>query len=86
VTGDRILWWAIDNSKSQGKYAAAEPLYLQALGICLESLGESHPNTLTIGKNNLRFWQQVIDENPAKLEHLKNYPLGEAILVALFGE
>ncbi|NJK70500.1 MAG: tetratricopeptide repeat protein [Microcoleus sp. SU_5_3] len=70
----------------QGKYAAAEPLYLQALGICLQSLGESHPTTLSIWENNLIFWRQVIEENPAKLEQLKNHPLGEAIAAALFGE
>ena len=37
--------------KSQGKYEAAEPLYLQAIEISVQSLGEKHPNTQTFMKN-----------------------------------
>ncbi|MDE5086117.1 MAG: tetratricopeptide repeat protein [Trichodesmium sp. St16_bin2-tuft] len=37
--------------ESQGKYEAAEPLYLQAIEICIQSLGEEHPNTQTVLKN-----------------------------------
>ncbi|MGV0024738.1 tetratricopeptide repeat protein [Phormidesmis priestleyi] len=29
--------------QSQGRYEAAEPLYLRALGIFMNALGESHP-------------------------------------------
>ena len=35
----------------QGKYEAAEPLFLQAIEICIQSLGEEHPNTQTVLKN-----------------------------------
>ena len=37
--------------ESQGKYEAAEPLYLQAIEICIQSLGEEHPNTQTVLEN-----------------------------------
>ncbi|MDE5104694.1 MAG: tetratricopeptide repeat protein, partial [Trichodesmium sp. St19_bin2] len=40
---------------SQGKYEAAEPLYLQALKILKQSLGEEHPNTQTVQKNYQNF-------------------------------
>ena len=36
---------------SQGKYEAAEPLFLQAIEISVQSLGEKHPNTQTFMKN-----------------------------------
>ena len=31
---------------SQGRYTEAEPLYLQALAIAEQALGENHPNTI----------------------------------------
>ncbi len=35
----------------QGKYEAAEPLYLEAINICEKALGSNHPNTITIRQN-----------------------------------
>lgn len=37
--------------KSQGRYAEAEPFYLQALAIAERQLGVNHPNTVTIREN-----------------------------------
>ncbi|MGB5593987.1 MAG: tetratricopeptide repeat protein, partial [Crocosphaera sp.] len=43
--------------RSQGKYEAAEPLYIQALAIAERTLGENHPNTNTIRNN----YQLIMD-------------------------
>ncbi|MDJ0543174.1 MAG: tetratricopeptide repeat protein [Microcystis sp. M53601_WE4] len=43
---------------SQGKYEEAEPLYLQALAIAEQALGENHPNTVKIRKNLQKMRQQ----------------------------
>ena len=37
--------------KSQGRYTEAEPLYLQALAIAEQALGENHPTTVKIREN-----------------------------------
>jgi len=36
---------------SQGRYPEAEPLYLQALAIAEQALGENHPNTIIFREN-----------------------------------
>jgi tetratricopeptide (TPR) repeat protein len=36
---------------SQGRYAEAEPLYLQALAICEQKLGVNHPHTVKCREN-----------------------------------
>ena len=42
---------------SQGKYAEAEPLYLQSLAIAEQALGKNHPNTI-IFRENLQMMRQ----------------------------
>jgi tetratricopeptide (TPR) repeat protein len=37
--------------ESQGRYTEAEPLYLQALAIAEQALGENHPNTIIFREN-----------------------------------
>ena len=37
--------------QSQGRYTEAEPLYLQALAIAEQALGENHPTTVRIREN-----------------------------------
>jgi hypothetical protein len=44
----------------QGRYSEAEPLYLQALAILFNQLGETHPNTQTVWRNFVYFLQQTI--------------------------
>ena len=44
--------------QSQGRYAEAEPLYLQALAIAEQALGENHPNTVKIRENLQTLRQQ----------------------------
>ncbi|MFN9317034.1 MAG: tetratricopeptide repeat protein [Microcystis sp.] len=44
--------------QSQGKYEEAEPLYLQALAIAEQALGENHPNTVKIRENLQTLRQQ----------------------------
>ncbi len=58
---------------SLGRYEEADPLYLQALEIPKQALGENHPNTNTIRQNLQDFQDAVIRgigsnraENPAK--------------------
>jgi tetratricopeptide (TPR) repeat protein len=36
---------------SQGRYELAEPLYIQALELCEQSLGIAHPTTITVQAN-----------------------------------
>ncbi len=43
--------------KSQGRYTEAEPLYLQALAIVDQVLGDNHPTTVKI-RENLQMMQQ----------------------------
>lgn len=45
--------------ESQGKYEAAEPLYLQALEMDKKLLGEEHPNTQTINSNLLDLQDKI---------------------------
>ncbi len=40
--------------KSQGRYTEAEPLYLEAINIATQVLGENHPHTQTVYRNYLR--------------------------------
>ncbi len=42
---------------SQGRYEEAEPLFLQALAIAEQALGENHPNTI-IFRENLQMLRQ----------------------------
>ena len=44
--------------QSQGRYAEAEPLYLQALAIAEQALGENHPATVKIRENLQTLRQQ----------------------------
>jgi tetratricopeptide (TPR) repeat protein len=44
--------------KSQGRYPEAEPLFLQALAIAEQALGENHPNTVKSRENLQRLRQQ----------------------------
>ncbi|PSB26571.1 hypothetical protein C7B82_19315 [Stenomitos frigidus ULC18] len=47
--------------KSQGRYAEAEPLFLRALAIRVEKLGDDHPSTKAVRQNFRRFLQQVME-------------------------
>nr|NCR19565.1 tetratricopeptide repeat protein [Microcystis aeruginosa LL13-03]NCR68996.1 tetratricopeptide repeat protein [Microcystis aeruginosa LL11-07] len=40
--------------QSQGSYPEAEPLYLEAINIATQVLGENHPHTQTFYQNYLR--------------------------------
>ncbi|NJN72151.1 MAG: tetratricopeptide repeat protein [Limnothrix sp. RL_2_0] len=44
--------------ESQGKYAAAEPLYKEALSLFESLLGADHPSTATVRENYKIFLQQ----------------------------
>jgi hypothetical protein len=46
--------------QSQGRYAEAEPLYLQTLAILMEKLGADHPNTQTGWQNFVYLLQQAV--------------------------
>lgn len=51
--------------QSQGRYTEAEPLYQKALAIAEQSLGVSHPNTITTRENLaacLREWSLSIQK------------------------
>ena len=65
--------------ESQGNYADAEPLYLQALEILYGSLGEDHPNTQTILDNLIIFYQTALAAGLPDTR-LRQHPLGSTIL------
>jgi tetratricopeptide (TPR) repeat protein len=48
---------------SQGRYAKAEPLYLQALALCEQLLGVEHPNTIVCRENLELFRQERSTDN-----------------------
>jgi Tfp pilus assembly protein PilF len=58
--------------KSQGKYAEAEPLYVRALAILINVLGEKHPDTQTVLSNYAMF---LIDREQATKRKLRSTPL-----------
>jgi hypothetical protein len=44
--------------RPQGRYEEAEPLFLQALAIAEQTLGENHPTTVIIQENLQKMRQQ----------------------------
>ena len=52
--------------REQGEYETAEPLYLQAIEICIQSLGEEHPNTQTVLINYLIFLNEKNESKQSK--------------------
>jgi hypothetical protein len=64
--------------KSQGKYKEAEPLYLEGLSILFHSLGQNHPNTMTVYNNFRYFLQEVIKAN--RVEELSDNELTQKLL------
>ena len=52
--------------KSQGRYDQAEPLYLQALEIYQQVLGDNHPTTLTVCENLAQLQARVSNSPEAK--------------------
>jgi tetratricopeptide (TPR) repeat protein len=67
--------------KSQGRYDAAEPLYIDAVELFADLLGENHPNTQIVRKNFEIFLQQVIDQN--RTADLSTHPLTQTLLQPL---
>jgi hypothetical protein len=49
--------------QSQGRFAEAEPLLVQALELCERVLGVNHPNTITVLKNLELFRQERSIDN-----------------------
>ncbi|MEM6612504.1 MAG: tetratricopeptide repeat protein [Cyanobacteria bacterium P01_C01_bin.72] len=50
--------------RKQGRYAEAEPLYLEALEMSRKLLGQEHPNTQTIENNLYKLRQNMKTKNP----------------------
>lgn len=55
--------------------------FLQALSIYISSLGENHPNTLTVYNNFVDFLRQVIKEN--RVKELSEHPFTQWLLKEL---
>ena len=64
--------------RSQGRYEEAEPLYLSAITIFLQRLGENHPNTQTVINNFIQSLSEAIQSG--KSDRLSDHPLTQAIL------
>lgn len=43
-----------------GRYEAAEPLYVRALAILFDKLGENHPNTRTVLNNYVQMLIEAV--------------------------
>ncbi|TYT69811.1 tetratricopeptide repeat protein, partial [Microcystis aeruginosa] len=48
--------------KYQGRYAEAEPLYVRAIAIYQERLGENHPHTQTVRQNFMILLSRLSDK------------------------
>jgi hypothetical protein len=59
----------------------AEPLYRRCIEICLEKLGQDHPNTQTFLRNFITFVQTVLAAGRAA--ELSDHPLTQALLQEL---
>lgn len=66
---------------AQGCHEEAEPLYIQAVKLFANLIGENHPNTETVWKNFAIFLQRVIDRN--RTADLSNHPLTQTLLQSL---
>nr|WP_277881789.1 tetratricopeptide repeat protein [Leptolyngbya sp. FACHB-60] len=64
--------------RSQGRYSEAEPLYLAAIAIVYQRLGENHPNTQTILGNFVVLLQAVVAAGQAHI--LSDHPLTQDLL------
>ncbi|MFM7323771.1 MAG: tetratricopeptide repeat protein, partial [Nodosilinea sp.] len=63
---------------NQGRYEAAEPLYLEALAILAASVGTDHPNFQTVFQNFVTFLQRVVEAN--QTHQLSDHPLVQSVL------
>lgn len=63
------------------RYTDAEPLYLQAMAISFQRLGETHPNTQTVWGNFIQFLQQAVQNNCTS--KLSEHPVTRSILQQL---
>jgi hypothetical protein len=64
--------------ESQGRYGEAEPLYVQALGILVQQLGEDHPNTQKGLGNFIKCLNQALQSGQA--DTLSDHPFTQAVL------
>ena len=66
---------------SQERYGEAEPLYVQAIIICLQRLGEDHPNTKTFLNNFNTCLQKAIEAGQG--DQLSDHPFTQSLLQQL---
>ena len=66
---------------NQGRTSKAEPLYLQAIGIAYQQLGERHPNTQTVLNNFANCLHQAIESG--KADTLSDHPITQGLLKQL---
>jgi len=67
--------------RAQGRYEAAEPLYLEALAILAEAVGTDHPNFQTVFGNFVAFLQGVVGAN--QTDQLSDHPLVKHLLAQI---
>ncbi len=66
---------------NQGRYGEAEMLYLQAIAILYQQLGETHPNTQAGLGNFVNLLQQVVAAG--RSAELSDHPVTQALLAQL---
>lgn len=81
ISAGRLLNAAGYYLDEQGRYSEAEPLYLRALPILFERLGETHPNTQTVQRNFLSFLQEVIAAE--QTAQLSDHPVTQQMIEEL---
>ncbi|HEY9641635.1 MAG TPA: tetratricopeptide repeat protein [Coleofasciculaceae cyanobacterium] len=67
--------------ESTGRYSEAEPLYLRAVVIFRDRLGETHPNTQTVWQNFVGCLQQAIESG--QTAQLSAHPVTQGLLEQL---
>lgn len=63
---------------SQGRYEDAETLYVQAIALFMERLGQKHPNTQTGLKNFMGFIVTVVEAE--RQDELSDHPATQRFL------
>jgi hypothetical protein len=75
------LWSLAALHVNQARFAEAEPLYLQALSIFYDRLGEAHPYTQGTWQGWINFLVQVLESD--QTSELSDHPMTRSILQQL---
>jgi hypothetical protein len=75
------LWNLAALYKGQERFAEAEPLYLEAIRIFYQRLGEQHAHTQSVGQSFVSCLQKAIESD--RTSELSDHPMTRSLLQAL---